>query len=338
MGARIAAVLSALRPDLFTALILVAIAVAAVTPIKGEAAGAFAFATSIAIGVLFFLHGAKLSREAVIAGIGHWRFHLAALALTFVLFPIGGVLFAAFGTAALTPELVAGLVFLCVLPSTVQSSIAYTALAGGNVPAAVCGASLSNVAGVFITPLLASILIASQQTGTSALAGIGPVVMQILLPFIAGHLCRPLLLPLLTRLGSSLGWFDRIVIIAIVYRAFSAAFVDELWSRTPPLDLAILLAIVLAMLAAASFAAFALARALGFDHADRVALFFCGTQKSLASGAPMAAILFPAALAGPVLLPLMLYHQAQLMLGAALARRFAAEAPAPAPAPAAGQS
>lgn len=310
---------STIRLDLFTILILVVAVAATLLPIRGSAASALSDVTNVAIAALFFLHGARLSRQAILAGLGHWRFHLSALAITFVAFPLLGLVIKAFG-GGLSGAVVTGLVYLCVLPSTVQSSIAYTAIARGNVPAAVCSASLSNVVGVFATPLLVALLIGAQNAGAT-LSGVQAVVTQILLPFVLGHLVRPWIAKAVDSRKALLSWFDRGVILAIVYRAFSAAAVNDLWSRLSGADFAALGVIVAVLLAAAVVAATALSRALKFNHPDTAALVFVGSQKSLASGAPMASILFSPEAVGAILLPLMLYHQAQLMLGAFLARR-----------------
>jgi sodium/bile acid cotransporter 7 len=308
-----------LRADLFTVLIVAFAIAATLSPARGATASVLESSAGFAIAALFFLHGARLSRHAIWAGLGHWRFHLAALALTFVAFPVFGVLIQA--TGAGTSAVATGLVYLCLLPSTVQSSIAYTALAKGNVPAAVCSASLSNVIGVFITPILVALLLGSQGANATS-AGIQAVATQILVPFVLGNLARPLLAKTVDAQKLLLSWFDRAVILLIVYRAFSAAIVSGVWSTLSGLDFAILVVVVALLLAAAIIAALTTAKVLRFGPADTAALVFCGMQKSLASGAPMASILFPPAAVGAILLPVMLYHQAQLLLGAVLARRF----------------
>ncbi|WP_250507133.1 bile acid:sodium symporter, partial [Caballeronia sp. GAFFF3] len=130
-----------LLPDNFTLALVGTVIVASFLPCRGGAAVAFNWITDIAIGLLFFLHGAKLSREAIIAGATHWRLHLVVLLSTFALFPLLGLALKPVLTPLVTPALYTGILFLCTLPSTVQSSIAFTSMAKGNVPAAVCSAS-----------------------------------------------------------------------------------------------------------------------------------------------------------------------------------------------------
>ena len=126
------------------------LAAASFLPCRGQAAAAFGWLANAVIVLLFFLHGAKLSREAIWAGVGHWRLHLLVAASTFVLFPALGLAVRALGRGWIDPGMTAGVLFLCLLPSTVQSSIAFTSIARGNTPAAVCSATLSNVVGIFL--------------------------------------------------------------------------------------------------------------------------------------------------------------------------------------------
>ena len=177
--------------DSFTVALVVTVLLAAVLPCRGAVAGAFEIITSAAIALLFFLHGAKLSREAILAGATHWRLHLLVFFGTFVLFPVLGLLLKPVSPALLTPDLYLGVLFLCMLPSTVQSSIAFTSMAGGNVPAAICSASASNVCAVFLTPVLVSLFVAGHDAGMSMAGSVWEIVLQILAPFVAGHLARP---------------------------------------------------------------------------------------------------------------------------------------------------
>ena len=315
--------------DPFLMLLLASVALASVLPCRGEGAVIFGWITNAAITLLFFLHGAKLSREAILAGIGHWRLHLLVAASTFVLFPVLGLLIRAVGQGWIDPRngLLDGIVFLCLLPSTVQSSIAFTSIARGDVPAAVCSATLSNVAGIFITPVLVGLFMGNLAKGGHAgvdLHSIESIALQLLLPFILGHLTRPLTTAFLTRHKTLVGRVDRSSILLVVYTAFSAAVVEGLWKRLSLGDIALVLVLDSVLLAAALVITTYAARLLGFSKEDEIAIVFCGSKKSLASGVPMAGVLFPAASVGPLIVPLMLFHQIQLMVCAVMARRYAA--------------
>lgn len=306
--------------DPYILALLSTVALASVLPARGMGAMVLDHAADAAIVLLFFLHGAKLSREAIVAGAGHWRLHLATMGTTFALFPVLGL-----GLAAIPglPALVAsGMLFLTLLPSTVQSSIAFTSIARGNVAAAVCSASFSNLAGIFITPLLASLLMGGSGASMS-LESIEKIVLQLLLPFALGHGLRPVIGKFVSKHKAMIGYVDRGSILLVVYTAFSAAVVEGLWSHLPLWELGLIAGLSIVLLAVVLAATWGLGAALGFERADRIVLLFCGSKKSLASGVPIAGVLFPAAQVGVVILPLMLFHQIQLMACAVIARGLA---------------
>ncbi len=313
--------LSRLKIDRYLLLIIAMVVAASVLPARGEAAKAFDWATKIAIGLVFFLHGARLSREAVIGGLTHWRLHLVVMASTFALFPLLCLGLAALPAQITPPALAGGLVFLGCLPSTIQSSIGFTVIARGNVAAAVAAASASNLLGIVITPLLVGVLM-HQQSAISAHSA-WAIVLQLLAPFVAGQVLRRWIGGFVARHAKLLQIIDRGSILLVVYTAFSGAVVEGVWSQIDGLDLARLLVLCSVLLGVVLAATWFAARALGFDKADEIAIVFCGSKKSLASGVPMAGVLFPAATAGLALLPLMLFHQIQLMACAVIAQRYA---------------
>lgn len=320
--------------DPFLLLLIATVALASVLPARGEGARIADAVADAGIVLLFFLHGAKLSREAIWEGAKTWKLHLAALATTFAVFPLLGLLITRFG--AVPQDMRAGLMFLTLLPSTVQSSIAFTAIARGNVAAAVVSASVSNLLGIFLTPVLVALLIQhGSASGLISFASVKGIVLQLLLPFILGHLARPWIGGFVTRHKAMLGRVDRGSILLVVYAAFSAAVVEGLWSRVSSQDLLILAGLCIILLIVILLFTWGLGRMLGLSREDAIVLQFCGSKKSLASGVPIAGVLFPAAAIGPILLPVMLFHQIQLMACALLARRYGAQVPdAMAPAPA----
>ena len=297
------------------------VVLASILPVRGEAAHGLSIIVKLAIALLFFLHGAKLSRESVVAGVTHWRLHLLILAFTFVMFPVLGLVISKVGV--LPPTLAAGILFLCCLPSTVQSSIAFTSIARGNVAAAVVAASASNLFGIFITPLLVGLLMHTQGGASGGWQSVRDIVVQLLLPFIAGQLTRPLVSAWITKHKGLIGYVDRGSILLVVYSAFSEAVVGGIWHKISPVQLVILLAVCGVLLAIVLAATTFGARALGFSPEDERAITFCGSKKSLATGVPMAGILFPGPTAGIIVLPLMIFHQIQLMACSVIAQHYA---------------
>jgi sodium/bile acid cotransporter 7 len=310
------------RIDRYSVLLVATVVVATIVPCRGVVAEAFRVTTTAAIALLFFLHGAKLSREAIVAGMTNWRLHLVVLAATFVVFPLLGLGFQAAGALLVAPSLAAGLLFLTLLPSTVQSSIAFTSIARGNVPAAVCSASASNLIGIVLTPLLVATLMGGAHGGVTA-GQVEAIAVQLLLPFVAGHLSRPLTARFVERHKAVLSLVDRGSILLVVYTAFSAAVVEGLWHSVPAWQLLVILALCGVLLAIVLTGTRWAARRLGFSLPDEIAIVFCGSKKSLASGVPMAGVLFPAAQVGAIILPVMIFHQLQLLACAVIAQRYA---------------
>lgn len=309
--------------DNFTLALLAVIALATLLPCEGQGALVFGWLTNLAIGLLFFLHGAKLSREAVAAGAGHWRLHLLVFGCTFVMFPLLGMLFKPLFLPLVGDELYLGVLYLCALPATVQSAIAFTSLARGNIPAAICSAAASSLFGIFLTPLLVTLLLNVHGDGGSTVDAILKISVQLLLPFIAGQIARRWIGEWVGRNKNWLKFVDQGSILLVVYGAFSEAVNEGIWHQIPLWELAGLLVACCVLLALVLVASALLGKAFGFNQEDRITILFCGSKKSLATGVPMAQVLFAGSTMGVLILPLMLFHQIQLMVCAVLAQRYA---------------
>ncbi len=314
--------LSRVQSDGFVFALIGTVVAATFLPCQGASAGIFRALGSFAVALLFFLQGARLSRAALVAGAEHWRLHAALTSATFVLFPLLGLGLWAAAPHALPQSLWSGVLFVWVLPSTVQSSIALTSIARGNVAAAVCSAAGSNLAGLFLTPILFGLLSGVHASAIS-LAGIEQIALQLLVPFVAGQLSRPWIGQWAERNKSILSVTDRGSILLIVYGAFSASVVQGLWQRLPVATLAILALIDAVLLATALLIMISSSRVMRFDRADESAIVFCGSQKSVVSGIPIASALIAGPALGLFMLPLMLYHSMQLLVCAWLAKRYA---------------
>ncbi|WP_085715227.1 bile acid:sodium symporter family protein [Pseudomonas sp. B28(2017)] len=312
-----------LLPDNFTLTLIGVVTLASLLPASGQVAVGFGWLTNIAIALLFFLHGAKLSRESIIAGAGHWRLHLLVFSLTFVLFPLLGLALKPLLSPLIGNDLYMGMLYLCALPATVQSAIAFTSLARGNIPAAICSAAASSLFGIFLTPLLVTLLLNVHGEGSSTLDAILKISVQLLLPFIAGQIARRWIGNWVARNKSWLKFVDQGSILLVVYGAFSEAVIEGLWHQIPLLDLLGLVVACCVVLGLVLVASTVLGKAFGFNQEDRITILFCGSKKSLATGVPMAQVLFAGSTIGVLILPLMLFHQIQLMVCAVLAQRYA---------------
>lgn len=318
-----------LRIDTFLLLILGAAAVAFLLPATGQAAGVVDVATTIAIFGLFFGYGAKLSLADAWAGLKHWRLHLLILGISFGLFPLFAIGIRALPDGVLGPALTVGFAYLCLVPPTVQSSITFTSLAGGNVAGAVVSATTSNLLGVVLTPLLAVALLPSSAGGAITLDSFVAVVLQLLLPFILGQLSRHWTATFMARHSKRIKYLDQFVIALVVYGAFSDFFSSGAWRAVTVSDLLTMVGLCLGLLAFMLWFTWWLSGRLRFSRPDRIAIMFCGTKKSLATGVPMASVLFAGQAVGLIVLPLMIFHQAQLMACTVIAQKMA-DAPGPA--------
>jgi sodium/bile acid cotransporter 7 len=317
--------LSRLPVDAYLLALIGMVALAAILPARGMAADALGGVVTATIALLFFLYGARMSPGAIGAGLLHWRLQGTVFLCTFALFPLLGLGLVWLLHGALQPDLLTGLLYLCLLPSTVQSSIAFTSIAKGNVAGALTSASLSNLLGVIVTPLLVALLIGGSSGGVR-LQSIIDIGLQILAPFLAGQLARPLLKSWLTRHARLASLVDRGSILLIVYAAFSEGVVAGVWSQVAPLDLAAVIGLNVVLLAAVLALTLTIGRLLKFDPADRIVILFCGSKKSMATGIPMAGILFAGHAVPLIVLPIMLFHQIQLFACTIIAQRYAREA------------
>lgn len=312
--------------DPYIALMLMMIALAALLPVHGKAAPITAAIADVTIAFLFFLYGARLSPKAAIAGFIQWKLQIAVLLCTFVLFPVLGVGFARLMSGVMPQALLVGVVVLCLMPSTVQSSIAFTSIAKGSVAAALCAASLSNILGVFISPLLVGWFF---KTGGVVLSFdvFGDIMLQLLAPFLAGQLTQRWIGEWIQRNKQVLGYADRGSILLIIYVAFSRGMVENVWGEVSIFDLLVLIAMLTLLLAIVLvLTRFIGRRLISLPREDVIVLQFCGSKKSLASGLPIASLLFPGPQLSLILLPLMLFHQIELIICAILAKRYGAQA------------
>ena len=310
------------KPDPLIVLIILAVIIAIIAPARGSFADIFGQLTNVAIALLFFLYGARLSTQEALNGLKHWRLHLTILAFTFVVYPLIGIALRPL-TAVISHDMYLGILFLTLVPSTVQSSVAFTSIAKGNVAGAIVSASASNLVGVIVTPLLVMLLMGTGGGVHIDTSVFGEIALLLLAPFVLGQLTRRWVGKVAQSKATKV--VDRGSIAMVVYSAFSKGVVDGIWSSISLWDLAFLVVF------AAIFVAFMLwltrkaSQKMGFNRADTIAIEFCGSKKSLATGLPMASVIFASggASLGLLILPLMIYHQVQLMMCSWLAARYA---------------
>ena len=308
------------RTDPLILLIILAVVVAIIAPARGDFAEWFATATNLAIALLFFLYGARLSTREAFKGLMHWRLHLLILAFTFLVFPLVGLALQPL-TLVISDELYMGILFMCLVPSTVQSSVAFTSIAKGNYAGAIVAASASNLAGVFLTPLLVMLFMSTGDGINVDTQVFADIAVLLLLPFVLGQVLRKWVKGIAANKATKI--VDRGSITMVVYSAFSAGMVAGVWSEVTVGEIIFLVVFSIILVAILLWVTRFVALRLGFNQKDMKAIQFCGTKKSLATGLPMASVIFGGASIGLLILPLMIFHQIQLMMCSWLAARYA---------------
>ena len=311
-----------------------------VVPFPAAVLDGVGYVTTAAVALLFFLYGARLATREVLGGLAHWRLQGAILATTFVVFPLLGLGLAALVEPWIGPAFALGVAYVALLPSTVQSSVAFVSVARGNVAGAICGATVSNVLGMFLTPVLVLWLLSdavaalggagagaagvgAAGVGAIGLSRLGDVLLGLLAPFVAGQLVQPWIGRWVRAHRPLTLTVDRGTILLVVLGAVASATAAGKWDDLTAWSLLALLVVSVVLLAAVLAVAWWGGRAAGLSVEDRIALVHCGSTKSLATGLPMAGVLLPAAALGSVVVPVVLFHQLELVVCSILARRQA---------------
>lgn len=280
--------------------------------------------TQYGIPVIFFFYGVRLSPEQLRAGLSNWKLHLVVQSTTFVLFPLIVLLFSFLRNDPEYQLLWLGTFYLAALPSTVSSSVVMVSIAHGNLPAAIFNASLSSMLGIFITPLWMSFFIKESASAAEFTDVIVKLCFQVLVPVIAGFLMHQWLGRFSEKHKMKLRYFDQAVILLIIYTAFCESFYGNVFSNHSLTEIALLAALMLAFFVVMFGLMQVTASQLGFSREDRITILFCGSKKSLVQGALMGRLLFPNPVTlGVILLPLILYHALQLLVGSAIAEKMA---------------
>ncbi|MDE1174775.1 MAG: bile acid:sodium symporter [Parvibaculaceae bacterium] len=318
--------LSKIKIDGFVIGLVGMVALAVLWPEPGATGGFLhiEYVTSYGLAVVFFLYGLTLAPEKMKAGLMRWPVHITIQLGTFVLFPLVVLGLGFFVRDRIPPELWLGFLYIAALPSTVSSSVAMTSLARGNVPVAIFNASLSSLLGVFVTPLLMAWFVST----TGGNMAVGPVilkvVMLVLVPIALGQIARHWLYEWATRHHKTIKLADRVVILAIVYNSFSDSMMEQLWSKHDPSVIAEMFVGAIVLFFIIYFIVRAVCRFLGMNREDTIACVFCASKKSLATGVPLAPVIFGAVPGlGLIIAPLMIFHFSQLVIVSVIAGRYA---------------
>lgn len=305
---------------------ITAVVLGGIFPSFGAHGGALHSETTVNLGIaiVFFLHGINLPLESLRRGVLAWRVHIVVQSLTYILFPLLWLLFNALFKQWIPRDLMLGFCYLATLPSTISSSVAMTAVARGDIPVAIFNATLSSLLGIVLTPLLISWLGDTATHGMSLGNTMLNIAKMLLLPIVMGQVLRPFVGNWFLHIKPYTNNIDKLVILFIVYAAFCNSAQSGLWQQNGLGLIAITLVGGAVFLAIVLSLSTLIARRLQFKREDEIAIVFCGSKKTLASGVPMAALIFgPIPALGMIVLPIMLYHQLQLFVCSWLAHRYA---------------
>ena len=307
--------------DPLVVMILAVLAVGLLWPATGAFADLLETVRTVAIVVLFGLYGARMPTQEVVRGLRNWRLQGSMLAATFVVFPLLGLAAQLLPDSVLAPELRSGVLYLSLLPSTVQASVVFTSVARGDVAGAITGATISNVAGVVLTPALVALTLGTTSGGLHGDA-VRSVLLQVLLPFVVGQGLERWTGAWLRARRRLTQVTDRVVILLVAYTSVSQAQTSGAWDHVTLVALVVLAAVCAVLLAVMLTLTWWAGGRLGLDRGARIALLMCGSKKSLATGLPMAAVLFSPVVSATVALPVIVFHQIQLATCAVVARRL----------------
>lgn len=308
------------RPDPLITGIIVALLAGLFLPVSDDVARVLSIIADIGVGAVFLVYGMRLPTSEVLRGLRNVRLQGAVLVSTYVLFPLLG-----FALYWLTGDIIGtsfatGLLYLSLLPSTVQSSVTFVSIARGDIAGAVCAATISNILGMFLTPLL--VLLFMNVEGAST-GGFQSVLLKLLLPFIVGQLLQPFVGHWIRGHRSLTKTVDYTAIILVVFSAVVKATNDGAWSSVTAGGFAVLFVVLIILLVIMLLATWFIGKPLKLPRAERIVVLMCGSKKSLATGLPMAKALFDPALVGAIAVPVIIFHQIQLMVCAVVARRLA---------------
>ena len=306
--------------DPFIVSIVVILVVGIMVPIPATWIDALTKTGTVAVMVLFLVYGMRLRTSEVIDSLKNLRLQASVLAATFIVFPLIGVILMPVMKPLLGPTFAVGTLYLTLLPSTVQSSVSFTSIAGGNVAAAVSAATISNVLGMVFTPLLVMLIM-----GASTGVGWGSIVnvfTQLLIPFIIGQLLQPWTGDWVRKNRWLTKTVDRGTILIVVASGVAGATARGLWDEVSWTDAIALIFVSGVLLAIMMIGTWKFGHLIKLNRVDNITLLMCGSKKSLATGLPMAAIIFPPHIVAAVTVPVIVFHQLQLMVAAVIARRL----------------
>jgi sodium/bile acid cotransporter 7 len=312
-----------MKLDLFSSLLILMVLLGLWWPdlASGTSGSFLQGVTQWGVSLIFLIYGIKLKTKELISGLSKWRLHLMIQACTFILFPLLVFPFIAFDQDAGDSTFWLSIYFLACLPSTVSSSVVMVSIAKGDVPSAIFNASISGILGIVLTPLLLTPFISEVHEGDFTPV-LGQLIYEILLPLLIGLALSPYLGKWFRARGGWLTWFDRSIILFIVYKSFAISQLEGHFIQLKgPYIVSVFVAVIVLFIIVYGITNY-VSRITHLPRGERITLQYCGSKKSLIHGSIFAQALFgPQAALGLLLLPVLIYHGIQIIVVSWLAQK-----------------
>lgn len=317
------------KRNAFTLWLLVAVGLALLFPAPAASGGVLfpEVTTQLGVWVIFFLQGLSLPTHELTAGYKPKRLHVYVLTWNFVVFPlVTGLLLLLLG-GWLSEDLHLGFGLLAIMPTTVASAIAFTSLAKGNAANAIFSTVYSNVLAIWVVP---AICVAYLTSTTDLVIPLVPLfvklAMLILVPLVVGQMVHRMEPVKAATVASKTKWVSQAIILFIVHAAFADSMQSGLMEQLSFGSLLTVLAVTLVLLLVVSALVWWGSLPLKLAHSQRVAAFFCASQKSLATGLPLATSILAATNgamdAALLLIPMICYHPMQLLFAGMITEKL----------------
>ena len=319
-----------LKKNTFTLWLLGAVLLAILYPGPGSKGGFLLpeFTTKLGVWVIFFLQGLGLPTSELATGYRPKRLHAFVISWNYLLFPLVTGLVLIPLSLILPVELRLGFWLLAIVPTTVSSAVVFSTVSGGDTSNAIFSTVFSNLLSVILVPAVAVAYLAAETEAEIPLALlVTRLFILIILPLIIGQVirkCLPVQAAAVAKKTKSLGnW----IILLIVHCAFagsvSAGILDGLGGAGA---IAAVIGSTVLLLLVVSGLVWWSAALLKPTRGQRITAFFCASQKSLATGLPLATSILASAPGvvdmATLLIPLMCYHPAQLILAGILSGQW----------------
>jgi sodium/bile acid cotransporter 7 len=313
------------KGQLFTLYLFAAIGLAILFPDPAATGGSLRseWTVKIVIWLIFILQGISLPTSELVRGYRPKRLHAFVISWNFIIFPLIVVLLLQLFGHWIAPQLHIGFLALSILPTTIAMSVSSTASAGGDVPNAIFATLFSNFLAILWVPMVAVVYLSlDEDIAISLWPVFCDLGILIVLPLVLGQILRIIFTAAAKLAAPRARILTNFFIVFIIHVAFANNVKAGVFSDSGVLLVVSALVSSIILLITMTFLVWWSSGWFNFSERCRIAAFFAGVQKSVATGLPILLSIFaalpleiPSAL---ILLPLLCYHPLQLLLAGIL--------------------